>query len=991
MELNSPDSQDLKALLTADQQAELVLLVSTALRRMQRSLKETLTSPRTAASDERDRSIEGTTLQARDSERALRPAGRRDAELSALEFELGELKVACAKHFVAWKRSVITRLGEAVDPQKGTLQDRQAAPSASRPVTEGIATIKELGDPASRSAYQPISTPLSALPIETRTAIVSTILLLLLSLEHYSAYSRILLLYLTASLQLSTSAVAMVETQVAQSLLQTAMEMSADRETRKRSQENKVAWQWKVGLASVAGAALIGVTGGLAAPAVASGIGALMGGLGLGTTAAAGLLGALASNGLLIGGLFGAYGGRMTGKMMDAYAKEVEDFKFLPIRTESGEGGNEQDGARRLRVTIAISGWLTKEGDVLAPWRVLGQETDAFALRYELDALLELGNALQRMMKSFAWSYATVAIIKRTVLATLMAGVWPLFLLEMSHVVDNPFSVALSRSEKAGKVLADALINKAQGERPVSLIGYSLGSRVIYSCLMSLAERRAFGLVESVVFIGSPVPANTNDWRMMRSVVAGRMINAFSEDDYVLAILYRTSSVQSGIAGLQAICDVKGVENFDVNAEANGHLRYSRMMGSILKKVGWTDIQTSVIEEEEVREDMVSEVEEQDGGGEIVMIDREEEQNREERAYTATRLVGDDRRGNDGEFEEMEAVAQLFQPLVQDGKLVTKKLPKEFEFLRIARFLERSGKPEWSLRPRTYTVLRMINRVDVMGSFVSEGLYDISLPYSEKTLPDVFDSPTARSKFLEFQSLVLATQAADIESGEGRHRHFVEDGNAYFQPIGQLGKGGFGEVDHVWSRLSLNEFARKRIPRGSTFKKDKAAILDFERELETLKRLSHHHLVKYIGSYADPKYVGLIMSPVADSNLAQFLEISPFPAEQLTLLRCFYGCLSSAVCYLHENKIRHKDVKPMNILVHGKNILITDFGTSLDWTEEGHSTTSDTSTGPRTLTYCSPEVFNSEVSYGPSIRHFLRFFGWVSLPKVSANSLSSAA
>ena len=47
-----------------------------------------------------------------------------------------------------------------------------------------------------------------------------------------------------------------------------------------KADDNQSSRKWKVGLASVAGAALIGVTGGLAAPLVAAGIGSVMGGLG---------------------------------------------------------------------------------------------------------------------------------------------------------------------------------------------------------------------------------------------------------------------------------------------------------------------------------------------------------------------------------------------------------------------------------------------------------------------------------------------------------------------------------------------------------------------------------------------------------------------------------------------------------------------------------------------------------------------------------------
>jgi thioesterase domain-containing protein len=124
-----------------------------------------------------------------------------------------------------------------------------------------------------------------------------------------------------------------------------------------------------------------------------------------------------------------------------------------------------------------------------------------------MDSLMELGVSLKSMVSSYAWSFLKLEILKRTVLATLWSALWPVYLLKMAASIDNPFSKARNRSEKAGQVLADALINKAQGERPVTLIGYSLGPRVIYSCLKSLAEREAFGLVEFVVFIGAPVPS----------------------------------------------------------------------------------------------------------------------------------------------------------------------------------------------------------------------------------------------------------------------------------------------------------------------------------------------------------------------------------------------------------------------------------------------------------------------------------------------------
>lgn len=291
--------------------------------------------------------------------------------------------------------------------------------------------------------------------------------------------------------------------------------------------------------------------------------------------------------------------------MVDKYAREVEDFRFLPLKDEWGpEFRKEDKDVRRLRVTIGINGWLMAEDEVTKPWRALGDETEAFALRYEMESLLKLGHALEDLVSSYAWSVLKIEILRRTVLATLWAALWPIQILKLAAGVDNPFNLAKNRSEKAGRILADALINKVQGERPVTLIGYSLGARVIYFCLKTLAERKAFGLVDTVVFIGSPIPSNRNHWQMMRSVVAGKMFNVYSENDYILAFLYRATSIQLGIAGLQAVEDIEGVVNLDLSEEVKGHLRYPGLIAQILTRCGFPDIrggEAPITMEEEIK------------------------------------------------------------------------------------------------------------------------------------------------------------------------------------------------------------------------------------------------------------------------------------------------------------------------------------------------------------------------------------------------------
>jgi len=279
--------------------------------------------------------------------------------------------------------------------------------------------------------------------------------------------------------------------------------------------------------------------------------------------------------------------------MMDKYAREVEDFSFLPLRDapEPPPAGQPTAAStRRLRLTIGINGWLTSADDVTRPWRALADDTEVFALRFEVESLLALGTSLDGLVSSYAWRAARAEILRRTVLATLWSALWPVHILRAATAVDNPFAHARNRADKAGAVLADALIAGVQGARPVTLAGYSLGARVVHACLRTLARRRAFGLVADVVLVGAPVPSSPARWREMRSVVAGNLYNVFSRNDYVLAFLYRAASAQLGVAGLQSIDGVPGVVNLDLSDHVSGHLRYPDLLPHILARCGFPDV-----------------------------------------------------------------------------------------------------------------------------------------------------------------------------------------------------------------------------------------------------------------------------------------------------------------------------------------------------------------------------------------------------------------
>ncbi|KAF4552050.1 Hypothetical protein D9617_11g008970 [Elsinoe fawcettii] len=540
---------------------------------------------------------------------------KRKKELSSERIQ--EMRKQALSSFDKWRERVLERVGEIINsrPHEGegnktstTGKQDSSNVNVDQKTKDQIA---EASDPPEVQAavklnYPPVETALADLDRPKRALVLHSMLLLLLSLEQYSSWSRTLLVHITTSLQLPLKLLEEDEAKIATGLLQ-AVDMSGDASAKKAADENAFARKWKVGLATVAGAAVIGITGGLAAPLLAAGVGSVMGGLGLGATVTAGYLGTLAGSSVLVGGLFGAYGGKMTGEMVDAYARDVEDFAFLPVRAPTPDPA----ASRRLRVTLGVSGWLSSASDVTTPWQVLGPTAaETFALRFELSALLNLGSALTTLLKSAAWSYARSEIIKRTVFASLTAALWPLALLKVSRVIDNPFSVAKARADKAGEVLADAIINKAQGERPVSLVGYSLGARVVYICLKNMAERGAFGLVEDVVLLGAPCPSDVLDWRVVRAVASGRVVNAYSTEDYVLGFLYRSSSVQLGVAGLQKV-EVEGVENVDFSGHVQGHNSWRWLVGKVLKRIGMSDIVTAEVERQEAEGRKVKKEEEE--------------------------------------------------------------------------------------------------------------------------------------------------------------------------------------------------------------------------------------------------------------------------------------------------------------------------------------------------------------------------------------------
>jgi hypothetical protein len=161
-------------------------------------------------------------------------------------------------------------------------------------------------------------------------------------------------------------------------------------------------------------------------------------------------------------------------------------------------------------------------------------------------------------------------------------------LTKLGYLIDNPWSNALDRAKSAGLVLADVLSQRSLGVRPITLIGFSLGARVIFYALLELSRLKMWGIVQDVFLLGTTVTASTKTWLSVRSAVSGRFVNGFARNDWILNYLFRASSGGlNTVAGLRPIQDVPGLENVDVTDKIAGHMSYRVYMPVILDQLGF--------------------------------------------------------------------------------------------------------------------------------------------------------------------------------------------------------------------------------------------------------------------------------------------------------------------------------------------------------------------------------------------------------------------
>jgi serine/threonine protein kinase len=212
--------------------------------------------------------------------------------------------------------------------------------------------------------------------------------------------------------------------------------------------------------------------------------------------------------------------------------------------------------------------------------------------------------------------------------------------------------------------------------------------------------------------------------------------------------------------------------------------------------------------------------------------------------------------------------------------------------------------------------------------------------------------------YLHTRGLMLDDSQTLDWSGRGQHVEYLpnEDHLIPLKEERLIGNSATAVVHSV--RCRRIRLARKTIRCNRRLTKEAAVI-----EVEHLQRLQHRHIVRLVGTYTYKKDLAILVYPVARWNLEEYLDelveteynLATFNRVPLTT---FVGCLSNAVKFIHDQNVKHMDIKPANLLVRntaqGQRIYIADFGIARAYkSAEDSFTDSPTSF---TRIYAAPEV-----------------------------------
>ncbi|KAI6112777.1 kinase-like domain-containing protein [Pisolithus sp. B1] len=170
-------------------------------------------------------------------------------------------------------------------------------------------------------------------------------------------------------------------------------------------------------------------------------------------------------------------------------------------------------------------------------------------------------------------------------------------------------------------------------------------------------------------------------------------------------------------------------------------------------------------------------------------------------------------------------------------------------------------------------------------------------------------------------ALCCRPQPVDFE-GEVNLFHFIL--------LRCVGKGAFGKVRMVQHKQTQHLYALKYINKAKCVKMKAVANIVQERKL--LEEIDHPFVVNMRYAFQDDENCFFVLDLMLGGDLRFHLERAGSLSEDT--VRFYVAEISSALAYLHENRIMHRDLKPDNILLDADgHAHLTDFNIAVHFSE----------------------------------------------------------
>lgn len=147
-----------------------------------------------------------------------------------------------------------------------------------------------------------------------------------------------------------------------------------------------------------------------------------------------------------------------------------------------------------------------------------------------------------------------------------------------------------------------------------------------------------------------------------------------------------------------------------------------------------------------------------------------------------------------------------------------------------------------------------------------------------------------------------------------------------FLLIRQLGKGGMG---NVYSAIDLRSTAHVAVKVMRHL--DSWSIYRFVEEFSWLSQLNHPHLVKLYDAYSEGDIRYFSMEQVDGLTIRQWFQtLATSDGNRWDVLRQVLAETASALNFLHECEVIHRDVKPSNLMITpGRRAMLLDLGLAM--------------------------------------------------------------